>query len=88
MTFKFIISSELRCRLEKLALKDRKLALAVRKKIQQIIDFDEVTIDHFKNLRGDMSNYKRVHIGSFVLFFEINEDTVIFDRLVHHDEAY
>ena len=65
MTFNFIISPELERRLDKLAHEDKTLALAVRKKIQQIISCDETTIYHFKNLRGDMSDYKRVQLGSF-----------------------
>jgi len=50
MTFEFIIPPELERRLDKLAHKDKPLALAVRKKIQQIINCDETTIHHFKNL--------------------------------------
>ena len=88
MTFKFKLSSQFRHRLNKLAKKDRALALQIRKKISQIINCNEVTIQHFKNLRRDLSNYKRVHIGPFVLFFEIRDDIIIFDRLVHHDDAY
>jgi mRNA-degrading endonuclease RelE of RelBE toxin-antitoxin system len=43
---------------------------------------------NFKNLRRGMSDYKRVHIGKFVLFFKVEKDVIIFDRFVHHDEAY
>ncbi len=88
MTFKFIISPELERKLDKLAHKDKPLALAVRKKIQQIINCDETAIHHFKNLRGDMSDYKRVQLGSFVLLFKVERDIIIFDRLIHHDNAY
>ena len=88
MSFNFTISPELERRLDKLARKDKPLALAVRKKIQQIISCDETTIHHFKNLRGSMSDYKRVHIGNFVLFFKVEKDIIIFDRFVHHKEAY
>jgi mRNA-degrading endonuclease RelE of RelBE toxin-antitoxin system len=89
MTLKFTISPELERRLDKLAHKDKPLALAVRKKIQQIISCDKTTIiHHFKNLRGGMSNYKRVHIGSFVLFFKLEKDALVFDRFVHHGKAY
>jgi len=88
MTFNFIISPELERLLDKLAHKDKPLALAIRKKIQQIISCDESTIHHFKNLRGGMSDYKRVQIGSFVLLFKVEKDIVLFDRFVHHKEAY
>ena len=88
MTFKFNISPELRKRLDKLARKDRNLAIAVRQKIQQIISCDKTAIDHYKNLRGAMSSFKRVHVGSFVLLFKVEGDTIVFDRFVHHDDAY
>ena len=88
MTFNFIISPKLEPLLDKLARRDKALAIAVRKKINQIINSDETSIQHFKNLRGDRSDYKRVHIGSFVLTFQIKEDTIIFKRFTHHDKAY
>jgi len=88
MTFKLKLAPRFRRRLDKLAKKDKALAVAVRKKIDQIINFDEATIHHFKNLRHDMSEYKRAHVGSFVLFFKLEGDTVAFDKLIHHDDAY
>ena len=88
MAFNFIISPELERRLDKLAHKDKTLALAVRKKIQQIISCDETTIYHFKNLIGGMSDYKRVQLGSFILLFKVEKGIIIFDRLIHHDRAY
>ncbi|MBA3064784.1 addiction module toxin RelE [Candidatus Woesearchaeota archaeon] len=74
--------------LRKLKQKDPALFRAVQRKINQIAQLDRETINHFKNLRGNMSNYKRVHIGSFVLMFKVENDTIIFDKLRHHDEAY
>jgi len=72
----------------KLKRKDTKLFRAVQKKINQLAGLDEHTFSHFKNLRGNLSDYKRVHIGSFVLMFKIEKDTIIFDNFRHHDEAY
>ncbi len=68
----------------KLKLKDPVLFTAVQKKINQIAQLDKAAVMHFKNL----SNYKRVHVKSFVLIFKIEGDTIIFDKLRHHDEAY
>ncbi len=70
--------------LRKLKQKDPALFRAVQRKIDQIAKLDRETINHFKNL----SNYKRVHVGSFVLFFKIEGNTIIFDKLRHHDGAY
>lgn len=45
---------------------------------------------HFKPLKKPLQNFRRVHIGSYVLFYSINEatKTVIIERYKHHDEAY
>lgn len=88
MSFDFEISEELEKALGKLAKKDSILALAVRKKIAQLISSDTSFIEHLKNLKGYMSDSKRVHIGSFVLIFKIKGETLFFERLEHHDEAY
>ena len=88
MTFKFVITPALSRQIDKLAHKDRVLALAIRNKMTQIINSDVVFINHFKNLRGNLSDYKRVHVGSFVLMFKVEKDTIIFDMFRHHDDAY
>lgn len=85
---KISISDELEQMMTKLKKSDIVLFKRVQKKINQISDCDETTIHHFKNLRRGMSNYKRVHIGHFVLLFKIEKEVVIFDRFVHHKEAY
>ena len=88
MSFSFEISEELRRVLDKIGRKDRVLAVSVSKKIRQIIACDNVSIQHFKNLKGSLSDFKRVQIGSFVLIFQVKGDTIIFQRFVHHDKAY
>ena len=72
----------------KLKRKDPNLFRAVQRKINQIALLDKESIKHFKNLRGNLSNYKRVHVGSFVLMFKVENHTIIFDKFRHHDEAY
>lgn len=59
---------------------------AISKKINEILDFPY----HYKPLKYDLAGERRVHIGSFVLKFEINETskTVKFLFFGHHDEAY
>jgi mRNA-degrading endonuclease RelE of RelBE toxin-antitoxin system len=88
MSFAFEISDELKRTLDKLARRDLKLATAVRKKIQQIISCNATGIEHFKNLRHDLSHLKRVQIGSFVLVFRVKGDIIIFEDLDHHDRIY
>lgn len=89
--FYFDISDELKAVLAKLSKKDPVRAEIICKKIGQIISCDEKSIDRFKNLRHDLSEYKRVHIDtSFVLLFKVTKSKkhILFDRLRHHDDVY
>lgn len=81
-------SSRIESILRKLKHKNPGLFRAVQKKICQIASLDEVEVEHFKNLRGDLSHLKRVQIGSFVLTFRLNGNTIIFEDLEHHDRIY
>ncbi|MCX6801143.1 MAG: hypothetical protein NTZ73_03055 [Candidatus Diapherotrites archaeon] len=58
------------------------------KKIEEIIETADV--EHYKNLRHDMKELKRVHVGHFVLVFEYKkwEDKIIFKDFDHHDNIY
>jgi len=88
MSFDFELSEDLERTLDKLASRDKSLAVALRKKIDQIISLDERGIEHFKNLQGGMSHLKRVHVGSFILTFRVSGKKVIFERFAHHDDIY
>ena len=74
--------------LEKLKRKDPELFAAAEKKIIQIAMLNKADISHFKNLRGNLKDFKRVHVGSFVLTFQIKEDIIIFEDFDHHDKIY
>lgn len=74
--------------LAKLKKKDPALFTSVQKKIAQIAAYDKSAFGHLKNLRHDFSDFRRVQVGSFVLFFRLEGDTIIFDRFKHHDDAY
>jgi mRNA-degrading endonuclease RelE of RelBE toxin-antitoxin system len=74
--------------LRKLKRKDPALFAALQKKIRQIASYDGAAIQHLKNLRYDCSDFKRAQIGSFVLFFRIEGETIIFECFKHHDHAY
>jgi len=45
---------------------------------------------HYKSLRNVLKNRQRVHIGSFVVIFEVieSEKMIAFHRFRHHDEVY
>jgi YafQ family addiction module toxin component len=72
--------------LEKLEKRDPELVRALDKKIEEIL----ANPYHYKPLRKPLQNQRRVHVGKYVLVFQINEveKKVEFLRFRHHDEAY
>jgi len=86
---KFELEQKLHQILKKLAKKDKKKYEITWKKISEIINsFD---IEHYKNLKFPLNNFKRVHIdNSFVLIFKYDKinDKIIFYDLDHHDKIY
>ncbi|HNW05802.1 MAG TPA: addiction module toxin RelE [archaeon] len=91
MTFASNLSNELKETIKKLYSKDKKLFLELQKKINLIISCDKETINHYKNLRYGLSDYKRVHVGkSIVLLFsvDVQNNTVYFVKFDHHDKIY
>lgn len=71
---------------KKLLRKDRKQLEAVNKKIEQIL-LDPL---QFKPLRHPLEGLRRVHVGSFVIIYQVieNPQTVRVIKYAHHDEAY
>jgi len=71
---------------KKLEKKDYKQLDAINKKIGKILE----NPNQFKPLKSPLENLRRVHIGSFVLIYEIIEKSKIVRVLKykHHDEAY
>lgn len=80
------ISDHLKRILKKLSKKDKVTYEAVMKKIQEVISSEDP--NHYKNLRYDMKDSKRVHVGSFVLVFRVIGDKIYFDDFDHHDKIY
>ncbi len=75
--------------LQKLKKKDPVAFAVVFKKIKEIVESGNP--DHYKPLRYDLKNKKRVHIAkSFVLIFEYdpNANVIFFLDYDHHDNAY
>ena len=75
--------------LKKLFKKDRVAYEAVMNKIKEIVNAENV--EHYKNLRYDMSNLKEVHVvKSFVLVFSYNKakDFISFLDYDHHDNIF
>lgn len=85
----FFVEADLKKKLSRLFKKDIVLYNATLKKIEEIVCCNEIT--HYKNLRGPLKEFKRVHVkSSFVLIFKYieSEDKVVFYDLDHHDNIY
>ena len=74
--------------LNKLSKKDALVYRQVLKKIEEVISSPDV--EHYKNLRYDMKDKKRIHVGHFVLVFKFvkEEGRVEFLDFDHHDNIY
>lgn len=82
---KFFLSKSLERSLKKLKKKDKVLLKRCFLKIDEIVNC--YNIENYKNLKKPMQEYKRVHIGSFVLIFRYDQkkDLLFFEDLDHHD---
>ncbi len=86
--YEFEINENLENILKKLAKKDKNLHEQIIKKINEIINSDN--IEHYKNLRYNLKDSKRVHLEHFVLIFQFNKTTnkILFDDFDHHNNIY
>ena len=86
--YNFDVSEHLQKILNKLSKEDKNLYNQILKKIDEIIHSEN--IEHYKNLRYNMKDSKRVHIGHFVLIFQYKkeENLILFDDFDHHDSIY
>jgi len=86
--YKWRTSEHLQGVMKKLSKKDKSLYDQLLKKIEEIIKCQD--IEHYKNLRYNMKDSKRVHIGHFVLVFQYDKaiGTINFDDFDHHDTIY
>ena len=85
----YYVEQKLKKKLYIVYKKDPRRYKILMKKIEEIIASDN--IDHYKNLRRPLQNFKRVHINAhFVLVFkyEKNEDVIYFYDFDHHDKIY
>lgn len=82
------ISEHLQEIMKKLSKKDKSLYEQLIKKISEVKECNN--IEHYKNLKYNMKDSKRVHIGHFVLVFQYDKsaDTLSFDDFDHHDRIY
>jgi YafQ family addiction module toxin component len=86
--YSYNYSDNLKRILKKLYRKDKSLYEQLLKKIEEVIN--SYNVENYKNLRHNMKDSKRVHIGHFVLVFQYNKNsnTILFDDFDHHDNIY
>ncbi len=86
MAYLFEIKTGLAEKLRKLRKKSPLLFRRIQKKIEAIVE----NPNHYKPLRYDMKNIRRVHFDPFVLIFSVieNEKLVEFLEIDHHDNIY
>jgi len=86
--YNFDVSENLEKILNKLSKKDKSLYNQILKKIDEVIHSKNV--EHYKNLRYNMKDSKRLHIGHFILIFQYKKEKnlIIFDDFDHHDNIY
>jgi len=84
--YEYEVEDKLKQTLKKLCKKNRITYERVMNKMQDII----TNPNRYKHLRYDKKGECRVHIGSYVLTFEINENEklVLFLDYDHHDKVY
>ena len=85
--YQYKIQPHLQEIMTKLLKKDPKTRERIIKKIEEIINSD---VEHYKNLRHDLKDFKRVQIGEKVLIFkfEKNQNLILFEDFDHHDKIY
>jgi addiction module RelE/StbE family toxin len=71
-------------KIEKLTHEDPEQYSHVVKKIKQI----KKKPQHYKPLRGDFHGARRVHIGDFVLIYQLEKKNIIIQDYNHHDKVY
>ena len=84
----FTLAEHLQTILKKIFKKNHFLYEQIMKKINEIVNCSDV--EHYKNLKHDMKDSKRAHIGHFVLIFQYDkfQDVIHFVDFDHHDKVY
>ena len=72
----------------KLQKKDRQVYENLLNKMKEVLN--NPYIEHYKNLRYNMKEFKRVHLGHFVLVFKFDKtnNLIFFSDFDHHDKIY
>jgi len=89
--FKPALSDNFKNSLKKIAKKDWIIARAINRKVKEILNRDHDSITFYKNLGNNMSNFKRVHITSWLVMtfqVDIKNNIITFIKIGHRDDIY
>ena len=86
MTYKIIAHPRVQKELHKLFKKDKVRYSHLKKRLEILSDNPEIG----KPLRNILKGKRRIHIGSFVIIYEINKEngSITLLEFEHHDKAY
>lgn len=86
--YEYDIHPNLQKIMKKLFKKDNQTRERIIKKIDEIIN--SYNVEHYKNLRHDLKEFKRVQIGEKVLVFKFDKtnNKVLFFDFDDHDKIY
>jgi addiction module RelE/StbE family toxin len=86
MTYQLVLSHRADHELRKLASKDHAHFQQVLRKLNEVVENPY----HYKPLHGDLFGARRIHIGSFVLTYQILEDEnqIVILHYQHHNKVY
>jgi len=87
--FSYDITDHLRKKLKKIGKKDKILAQTFFRKLQEVINRDEKTINTYKNLKSPMNEFKRIHLtDNYILIFTVENKHIVFIDIKHWDNVY
>ena len=84
MAYSIEFSAEFEKSMKKLKKKDKTAFEQIQKKLAEIVENPE----HYKPLKNILAGFRRLHFGSFVLIYTIENNIVRIISLDHHDKAY
>ncbi|HLC74481.1 MAG TPA: type II toxin-antitoxin system mRNA interferase toxin, RelE/StbE family [Candidatus Nanoarchaeia archaeon] len=84
MNYHIDFSDEFKKSIDKLKKRDKVLFERIHKKLIELLENPE----QYKPLKNVLAGFRRIHFGSFVLIYTIEENVVRIISLDHHDNAY
>jgi len=82
--YRLEITKEAREEFQKISKKDQPLLKRAEAQILKILNYPEIG----KPLRHNMKNLRRLHVGSFVLIYETEGETIRILDFDHHNNIY